>query len=89
MRSNPTLRQLILTEPERNSQADLAALSHAFPLDYGEAAKLLNAAGGDRAIAFAAYESAVATVRVTTVETVLSRARLVAAMEIARKAARG
>jgi hypothetical protein len=89
MRSNPTLRQLILTEPERTSQADIAALTHAYPLDLGEAAKLLNAAGGDRAIALAAYESAIATVRVTTVETVLSRARLVAAIEIARQAAQG
>ena len=66
----------------------MAALTHAYPLDRGEAAKLLNAAGGQRAIALAAYESAIATVRVTTVETVLSRARLTTAIEIARQTAR-
>ena len=87
MRSNPTLRLLRLTEPDRSTQADLAALTHAYPLDCGEAAKLLSAAGGQRAIAVAAYETAVANVRVTTVETVLSRARLVTAIEIARQAA--
>ena len=87
MRSNPTLRQLRLTETDRTTHADLAALTHAYPLDCGEAAQLLNAAGGHRAIALAAYESAVKTVRVTAMETVLSRARLVAAINIAREAA--
>lgn len=87
MRTNPTLRQLRLTEPDRSTQADLAALTHAYPLDCGEAAKLLSAARGQRAIALAAYESAIVTVRVTTVETVLSRARLATAIEIARQAA--
>jgi len=86
MRSNSTLRQLRLTETDRTTHADLAALTHAYPLDCGEAAQLLNAAGGHRAIALAAYESAVKTVRVTAMETVLSRARLVAAINIAREA---
>jgi len=87
MLSNPTLRQLRLTEPDQTTQADLAALTHAYPLDRGEAAKLLSAARGQRAIALAAYESAIVTVRVTTVETVLSRARLATAIQIARQSA--
>lgn len=87
LRSNPTLRLLRLTEPDRSTQADLAALTHAYPLDCGEAAKLLRAAGGQRAIAVAAYEKALVTVRVTTVATVLLQARLVTAIEIARQTA--
>jgi hypothetical protein len=70
---------------ERISQSDVAMLTHAYPLNSGEAAVLLRAAGGDGEIAYQAYKRAEATVRVAPGETVLSVARLRAATEIARQ----
>jgi hypothetical protein len=72
---------------ERISHADVTMLTQAYPLNSGEAAALLRAAGGDGTIAYEAYKRAEATVRVVPGETVLSIARLRTATEIAQQRA--